>query len=615
MISRYRIWRAIEISTIFGLFLYQSSKRNSDSFLCAIVNCIQNCGSSKIIGDVIGILVAAYGLRLVGDVWFTVKNYKSVQAELTDLMIDLVIFLPASSSVLDIEKSKLEDGMDSEIKRKSRECISSCFKRLPDTGISAAKIKSLLSTLVYENISWKNGKASGQVYHGGQEHQNLLNDVFAQYSLSNPLHPETWPSVMKFESEVIAMTASLMNGNGKISTVCGCTTSGGTESIILAIKAHRDYYCRGVLGVTSPEIVCCTSAHAAVDKAGDLMGIRIIKVPPSPITFRADVCAMERAITPRTIMLYGSAPSYAQGVMDPIAGLSNLALSYGLGLHVDCCLGGFILPFARQLGYDIADFDFTLPGVSSMSVDTHKYGYALKGTSVVLYRDPKMRHAQYFCYPKWTGGLYTTPTIAGSRSGGLIAQCWASMITMGREGYLECARDILNCARVIAKGISSIPGLQVLGSTDAMVVCFGVNSHSFPINKDRLVANNSNDGSINPSQRNDMSSSSSENRQGNDTTKEVTEFVIYSVIDRMAQKGWSLNTLQFPPCAHICVTLCHVGKEDILLSDLKLAVEEVAETAINMKSGSAAIYGMTAALPGGPIKELLKTYNDVVLKL
>jgi sphinganine-1-phosphate aldolase len=207
--------------------------------------------------------------------------------------------------------------------------------------------------VLLENKNWEGGRVSGSVYHGGREHQELLNKAFSLYSLANPLHPDIWPSGMKFESEIIAMTASLMTSKPLEQTeLCGSTSSGGTESIILAAKSHRDYY-RLKSGITKPEIVACVSAHAAIEKACELLSIKLIQVPMDPKTFKCDVRAVEWAITPNTVMIYSSAPQFPQGVIDPISALSELAVRYDTGLHVDCCLGGFVLPFARKLGYDI----------------------------------------------------------------------------------------------------------------------------------------------------------------------------------------------------------------------------------------------------------------------
>lgn len=217
----------------------------------------------------------------------------------------------------------------------------------------------------------------------------------------------------------------------------------------------------------------------------------------------------------------------------------------------------------------LTDFDFSVPGVTSMSLDTHKYGYALKGTSVLLYSNREIRQAQYFCYADWSGGLYTTPTIAGSRSGGLISQCWASLMALGEEGYLKHTKDILETVKVIAKGINEIDGLKVIGNAEVMIVCFiGVNGVN-----------------------------------------------VYSVADRMSKKGWSLNSHQSPACVHICCTVTHVGHENDILNDLKISVEEVKNDPSSNKAGTAAIYGMTSSLPSGPVNDILKIYNDVVLSV
>jgi sphinganine-1-phosphate aldolase len=312
------------------------------------------------------------------------------------------------------------------------------------------------------------------------------------------------------------------------------------------------------------------TAHAAVDKACDLLGIKLIKVDVDQKTFRVSLQALRKAIGPNTIMMYSSAPQYPHGAIDNIKEMSKLAVKYNIGLHVDCCLGGFVLPFARKLGYSIPDFDFSLPGVTSMSLDTHKYGAALKGTSVVLYRHRELRHAQYFCYADWTGGMYTTPTISGSRSGGLIAQTWASMMTIGMDGYMEYTKGILETAKKIAEGIKRIDGVTLMGEVDAMVVCF--------------------------------------------STTKASGLNVYQVADKMHAKGWSLNSLQHPPCVHICVTVAHLGHDHEFVQDLEVSVLEVRKNPDD-KSGNAAIYGLTSALPPGPVNELLKVYNDVVLKV
>ena len=267
-------------------------------------------------------------------------------------------------------------------------------------------------------------------------------------------------------------------------------------------------------------------------------------------------------------MLYSSAPTFPQGIIDPISELSKIAVRHGVGLHVDCCLGGFVLPFAKKLGYDIPDFDFTLPGVTSMSCDTHKYGYAAKGTSVVLYRNKELRRCQYFCYPEWTGGLYVTPTIAGSRPGALSAACWASMMAMGEDGYSERVETIMDTCQEIAYHVGNMEGIHLLGDPKAMIVCFG-----------------------------------------------SKEFNIYRVGDKMTELGWSLNSLQRPACIHLCVTLRTVEHKDKFLDDLESCIDEVFEEGNSGPlTGNAAVYGMSGSMPPGPVNELLKCYTDVLFQ-
>jgi glutamate/tyrosine decarboxylase-like PLP-dependent enzyme len=343
--------------------------------------------------------------------------------------------------------------------------------------------------------------------------------------------------------------------------VVGTVTSGGTESIVLAMKSYRDR--ARSRGIRQSEIVAPVSAHVAFDKAAELLRMTIVRVPVAG-DFRADVRAMKRAITRRTAVLVGSAPGYPHGVVDPISELSALALERRVGLHVDACLGGFVLPFARKLGYSVPDFDFSLSGVSSMSADTHKYGYAAKGTSVVLYRGTELRRFQYFVSTNWPGGLYFSPTLAGSRPGALVAATWAAMVRIGERGYLDATRRILDTARAIRIGIEKIPGLHVLGDP-LWVIAFGSDSID-----------------------------------------------IYRVLDAMAARGWTLNGLQRPPSVHFCVTLRHTepGIAERFVEDLRAAALEVRKTPAT-GSGLAPVYGLAGSFPvRGAVAELLRRFVD-----
>lgn len=436
------------------------------------------------------------------------------------------------------------------------------YRRLPEQARAREAILADVAALAeFEEVAWRDGKASGAVYHGDQEHIAFLNDVYALQSQSNPLHIDLWPSGMKFEAEVVAMTAAML-GSGIAATdddeIVGTITSGGTESIFLAMKAYRDR-----AGIKKPEMVVASSAHVAFDKAAQYLGMRLTKVPVGP-DFRADVDAMARTVSRRTVVVAGSAPGFPHGVIDPIPALSEMAQERGIGFHTDACLGGFVLPWAERLGYEVPPFDFRLPGVTSMSADTHKYGYAAKGTSVVLYRGRDLRHRQFSIATDWPGGLYYSPTLAGSRPGALVAAAWAAMLSMGEEGYLRATAAVLETGAEIRAGIESIEGLRVLGDP-LWVIAFS-----------------------------------------SDTAD------IYEVMARMAERGWSLNGLHHPPAVHLAVTLRHTrpGVAALFLQDLDAAVAE-ARTTGEATTGSAPLYGMAATFPArGAVGHLLERYID-----
>jgi glutamate/tyrosine decarboxylase-like PLP-dependent enzyme len=423
----------------------------------------------------------------------------------------------------------------------------------------AAIIDALAGPAKAERDTWSAGRASGAVYHGGDEHLELLSKAYTLHSQSNPLHVDIWPSAVKMESEVVSMAAAMLGADQTDDEVVGTVTSGGTESIILAMKAYRDR-----AKTRRPEMVLPDSAHVAFDKAAHYLGIRPIRIPVGS-DYRADVDAMAQAIGRRTIVVVGSAPGFPHGIVDPIPELSAMTRQRGTGFHTDACLGGFILPWAERLGNAIPRFDFRLPGVTSMSVDTHKYGYGAKGTSVVLYRGRDLRRHQYFVATNWSGGLYYSPTMSGSRPGALIATAWAAMLSMGEEGYLQATEAILEAGTRVKAGIAGIPELMVLGDP-LWVIAF--------------------------------------------TSDTVN---IYEVMARMTQKGWSLNGLHRPPAVHIALTLRHTepGVIDAFLADLRAAVAETRAAGHDEQTGAAPVYGMAATFPArGAVGELLRRYID-----
>jgi sphinganine-1-phosphate aldolase len=448
------------------------------------------------------------------------------------------------------------------------------YAEIPDQGRHSSDILNEMEALAkLEQSRWEEGYASGAVYHGDADHIDFLNRVYAMNSQSNPLHTDLWPSSAKYESEIIAMTAKMLGagpdvgGSDSDKQICGAVSSGGTESILLAMKTYRDR-ARDQKKITRPEMIVPVTAHAAFEKAAAYFKIKLKRIPVDA-NYSADVAAARKAFTRNTVVIVGSAPSFPHGMIDPIAELSELAREKRIGFHTDACLGGFVLPWAEKLGYEVPAFDFRLPGVTSISADTHKYGYAPKGTSVILYRGLALRRYQYFTSTDWPGGLYFSPTIAGSRPGALSAACWAAMIKVGKNGYREASKKILETASKIKMGIQRISDLHILGDP-LWVIAFGSKTLD-----------------------------------------------IYEVMDYMASKKWSLNGLHHPACVHICVTLRHTqpGVAEQFIEDLGAAVDAVREKRAGIGK-MAPIYGMAAHLPvRSLVGNLLQRYIDLLYKI
>jgi glutamate/tyrosine decarboxylase-like PLP-dependent enzyme len=398
-----------------------------------------------------------------------------------------------------------------------------------------------------EDAGWETGKCSGTMYCGDHDHYHFLNEAFGLFAHVNVLQRDMCPSATKFEAEVIAMTLDLLRADAVTDgEPVGLVATGGTGSICHAMLAYRDHG-SSHRGITRPNVIKPETAHPAFDKACHLFGIELRTAPVDPVTTQVDVAWVDEHIDGDTVAIIGSACNYGYGTIDPIADLSEVALRHGVGLHVDSCLGGFILPFGQELGYDIPVFDYRHPGVTSISADTHKYGYALKGTSVLTFRDKSLRNAQYFFLTGWSGGKYCSPGMEGSRSGGLLAATWASMVQLGREGYRRYARDIFETATTMQYAVHSHPELRILGTPTFL----------FSFTSD--------------------------------------EFDIYHVNDFMRERGWRLNGQQYPNALHMAVTRPQTqsGVADAFATDLGDAVV-YAHAHADEAPKSGAIYGGVA---------------------
>lgn len=439
-------------------------------------------------------------------------------------------------------------------------------KRLPTCGLSADVVyQTARKYKAMEYIKWHEGFASGSVYPRDDVLTDLSSKIIKTFAWTNPLHPDLFPDIRRMEAEIVRMCVTMFHGD---KDACGTTSSGGTESIMLACYAYREL--ARERGISHPNMVVPISAHAAFDKAAHYFSIDMIHVPVDPVTLKVDLVAMKSAINSGTCMLVGSAPGFPHGIIDPIAEISVIGKERNIPVHVDCCLGGFLLPFMDKVDFPLELFDFRLPGVTSISCDTHKYGFAVKGTSVIMYRNKTYRAKQFFSLTTWPGGLYASPTFAGSRSGAVIAACWASMLYHGESGYCESTRRIVSTTRFIASELRKIPGIFVFGEPQVSVVAFGSNI-----------------------------------------------FNIYSLAEILSDmpngRGWNLNNLQFPPAVHLCVTDMHTekGRAESFIEDVAHAARELIEQPRSSAEGAAALYGMSQLIPDRSlVAELTRGFLD-----
>jgi glutamate/tyrosine decarboxylase-like PLP-dependent enzyme len=389
--------------------------------------------------------------------------------------------------------------------------------RIPERGASRAEVLARLERFREHDMPWRDGRTWAYVYDPGREAEAVIKEAFASYLTENALDPTVFPSALRMENEVVAMAATHLAGDAG---VVGNFTSGGTESIILAVKAARDFARAQRPGVVAPEMVLPETAHASFQKAAHYLGVRPVLAPVDPTSYRADPDAVRAAITPNTILLVGSAISYAHGVVDPIRELGQIALARELPLHVDACMGGFLLPYFRRLGSVTPDFDFRVPGVTSISMDLHKYAFAAKGASTILYRSAGLRKHQMYACSNWSGYTVINPTVQSTKSAGPVD-----------DGYLEIARQVREATARIVAAIDAMPDLRVLGRPDMNLLAFASDGPS-----------------------------------------------VFHIVDEMKERGWyvqpQLAFASSPENIHLSVNPASVRWVNALLSDLRECTEK-----------------------------------------
>jgi glutamate/tyrosine decarboxylase-like PLP-dependent enzyme len=387
-----------------------------------------------------------------------------------------------------------------------------------------------------DDIAWKNGRAFSLAYYAGADVQRVADEAFAMYGSANGLNVDAFPSLRRFQSDVVSTVSGWLSAPDG---AAGFMTSGGTESILLAVKAAREFG-RRERGVSSPNIVMPTSAHAAFEKGCYYFGVEVRRAPVRD-DWRADVSAMESLIDDDTVMLVGSAPQYPQGVIDPIPAIASLAHARDLLCHVDACMGGVTLHFLEAAGEIVAPWNFSVPGVTSMSVDLHKYGYTSKGASVIVYRTKALRALQTFVTDNWLGGLYGSSGILGTKSGGPMAAAWAVLRYLGDDGYRDLTLRARRAALRLADAVDAHPDLVLRARPDSTLLSFG---------SDR----------VDP----------------------------FAVADSLATRGWYVDRQSPPPSLHCTVNAVHDQVIDEFVGDLDRAARDAASAP---GSGSAGAYG------------------------
>jgi glutamate/tyrosine decarboxylase-like PLP-dependent enzyme len=417
---------------------------------------------------------------------------------------------------------------------------------LPAKGRPSADVLADLKDFAAHDPNYKEARLWSLVYYLDEAYADFQGEAYREFSSANGLNPGAFKSLKRFENEIIAAVAGMLHGTPE---VCGVLTSGGTESCLLAVKTYRDL--ARTRGVTKPEMVLPITAHVAWFKASEYFGVKV-RLLPLDKNLKADAAKLARLCNRNTVMILGSAPEYPHGSIDPIEAFSAIALQRKIPLHVDACVGGFILPFMEMNGRPLPLWDYRVPGVTSISADIHKYGFASKGASTITYRNLDYLKHQMFVYQDWPGGIFASPALLGTRPGGAYAAAWAAMQHFGKSGYCDLAKRTTQAFDSMRQGIEAMPELYVMGEPTGPLLAYG--SCEADIN-------------------------------------------IFAVGDQMDAKGWNINRLQNPDGLHAMITASHLAVVDDYLRDLKAAVASVKANPELANSGSAATYGMMSHLP------------------
>ncbi len=423
------------------------------------------------------------------------------------------------------------------------------LSEIPKFGLGSDEVLAQMDALSEADADWRSGRTWCLVYHAGDDHSHFLKHAHNKFFSENALNPIAFSSLKKMEASAVAMTASMMNANDK---AVGSLTSGGTESLLLAVKTYRDRARRKKPWIFKPNMVVPRSIHAAFEKASHYFGVKM-KIAKLNDDYRVSLRDVTKQIDRNTIAIAGSAPNYPQGVIDDIAGLGEIANKRRLPLHVDACVGGFILPWLEKIGEPIPPWDFRVDGVTSISADLHKYGYTAKGASALIFKDMSYMRHQFFVSTDWPGGVYASASIPGTKPGGPIAAAWATLAAIGADGYEGLARRVLAVKAELIARLDSLPEVELVGKPDATLVSFRCTPAS-----------------------------------GINTL---------AVADRLQARNWHFDRHQFPSAIHCTCGVANEGMVEEFVRDIEASIEEVRANPEVAQQGDAALYGMMANIP------------------
>jgi glutamate/tyrosine decarboxylase-like PLP-dependent enzyme len=399
------------------------------------------------------------------------------------------------------------------------------------------EILAQLDQLRERDVRWREGRAFTLAYSAGPEVEELAAQAHRRFATENALNTDAFPSLRKIQADVVSFVGSWLDAGAD---GAGFMTSGGTESLLLAVKASRERG-RREKSITNPNIVLPSSAHAAFEKGCYYFGLESRRVPVGG-DWRADVHAMADAVDDNTVLIAGSAPQYPQGVIDPITDIAAIGAERNINVHVDACMGGVTLTYLRRLGYEIPPWNFEVPGVTSISVDLHKYGYTTKGASVLMHRNKSLRSYQTYVTDNWLGGLYGSSGIMGTKGGGPMAAAWAVMNLLGDEGYLQLTKRAKDTCDRLAGVLSSIPELSLRADPQVTLIAFGAS--------------------------------------------DPDAFNVFALADALWRKGWYLDRQSPPDTLHCMVNAVHADHLDEFETDLRSAVAEVAAAGATGQQGA-----------------------------